>query len=193
MGAQFEHPLAPVGHDRPSPKSEADAQRAQLALDTMTGMHFFRARTLLCFGERLRRDRRRKDARERLRAALEVFDELDARPWAERAAAELVATGEPGQRSPIAIGELTPQEMQIAVLVADGQRNAEISRTLFLSVRTVEFHLSRVYAKLGVRSRTELGARLNRRSSAGLTAGAHRAQQPVQAEPGYAAGCAGDQ
>lgn len=117
---------------------------------------FQQARTHLCYGERLRRSRRRRDARAQLRAAIEIFDRLDARPWANRARAELQAAGEsvtdPGQT-----GErLTPQEMQIALLVSEGRTNAEVGRAVFLSTRTVEFHLSRAYRKLGVATRTEL-------------------------------------
>jgi DNA-binding CsgD family transcriptional regulator len=121
---------------------------------------FQHARTLLCYGERLRRARRRRDARVRLRAAIEIFDRLDARPWADRARAEINATGETiGQHGPD--GErLTPQELQIALLVTQGRTNAEIGRAIFLSTRTVEFHLSRAYRKLGISSRTELAGRL---------------------------------
>jgi DNA-binding NarL/FixJ family response regulator len=117
---------------------------------------FQHARTLLCYGERLRRARRRRDARVQLRAAAEIFDQLDARPWAERARAELRASGEtmagPGRGGE----QLTPQELQIALLVSQGRTNAEVGRAVFLSTRTVEFHLSRAYRKLGVASRTEL-------------------------------------
>jgi DNA-binding CsgD family transcriptional regulator len=118
------------------------------------------ARTLLCYGERLRRARRRRDARVQLRAAIEIFDRLDARPWADRARAEMNASGQTiGQHGPA--GErLTPQELQIALLVTQGRTNAEIGRAVFLSTRTVEFHLSRAYRKLGISSRTELAGRL---------------------------------
>jgi DNA-binding NarL/FixJ family response regulator len=123
------------------------------------GIAFEQARTYLCYGERLRRSRRRRDARHQLRAAAEIFDRLDARPWAERARAELQATGEK-----VASGgsdeRLTPQELQIALLVSQGKTNAEVGRAVFLSTRTVEFHLSRAYRKLGVTSRTELTRRM---------------------------------
>ena len=122
-------------------------------------MVFQHARTRLAYGERLRRAQRRRDARVQLRAAAEIFDQLDARPWAERARAELRASGET-----LAVGgdsgeQLTAQELQIALLVTEGQTNAEVGRALFLSTRTVEFHLSRAYRKLGVSSRTELTRR----------------------------------
>ncbi len=118
---------------------------------------FERARTELCYGERLRRGRQRRLAREHLRSALETFERLDARPWAERARIELRATGEHVyRRDPTAAERLTPQEFQIALLVAEGLTNRDVSARLFLSPKTVEFHLGRVYRKLDVRSRGEL-------------------------------------
>ena len=136
---------------------EAHFQRA-LALNAQ-GITFEQARTHLCYGERLRRARRRRDARPQLRAAAEIFDRLDARPWAERARAELQASGERVESEP-ANERLTPQELQIAMLVSQGRTNAEVGQAVFLSTRTVEFHLSRAYRKLGVVSRTELTRRL---------------------------------
>lgn len=118
---------------------------------------FERARTQLCYGERLRRQGQRRRAREELRAALETFEELGARPWADRARAELRASGERLRRGGPAPGqELTPQELRIATLVAEGRTNREVAAALFLSAKTVEFHLGAVYRKLGLRSRTEL-------------------------------------
>ena len=132
-----------------------------IALDVETGMDFLRARTLLLYGERLRRDRRRVDAREALRGALSIFDSLDAVPWSQRARSELAATGETMPPAGVSsTGALTPQELQIAVLVAEGRRNKEIAGALFLSIRTVEFHLTRVYRKLGVANRAALASRL---------------------------------
>ena len=121
---------------------------------------FQHARTHLAYGERLRRVQRRRDARVQLRAAAEIFDRLDARPWAERARAELRASGETLARAGDGAEQLTPQELQIALLVTEGRTNAEVGRAVFLSTRTVEFHLSRAYRKLGVSSRTELTRRL---------------------------------
>ena len=131
-----------------------------ITLQEQTAHAYQHARTLLCYGERLRRAQRRRDARVQLRAAIEIFDRLDARPWADRARAELNASGETiGQHGPA--GErLTPQELQIALLVTQGRTNAEIGRAIFLSTRTVEFHLSRAYRKLGISSRAELAGRL---------------------------------
>lgn len=130
-------------------------------LDDRTDMRFFQARTRLCFGERLRRERHQVLAREQLSAALGVFEEVDARPWADRARGELAATGVQVRQASIGgVADLTPQELQIALAVAEGRRNKEIAGALFLSVRTVEFHLTRTFTKLGVRSRGELTARL---------------------------------
>jgi DNA-binding CsgD family transcriptional regulator len=118
---------------------------------------FEEARTQFCFGERLRRERQRHEARKHLREALATFDLLGARPWAERAAAELGATGEHYQRrDPGAVERLTPQELQVALQVAEGKANRDAAAALFLSPKTVEFHLTRVYRKLNVRSRAEL-------------------------------------
>jgi DNA-binding CsgD family transcriptional regulator/tetratricopeptide (TPR) repeat protein len=131
-----------------------------IGLHQRSDVVFQHGRTLLCYGERLRRARRRRDARVQLRAAAEIFGRLDARPWAERAQAELRASGET-IASPGRGGEqLTSQELQIALLVTQGRTNAEVGRAVFLSTRTVEFHLSRAYRKLGVASRTELTHRL---------------------------------
>ena len=131
-----------------------------IALHEQCHAAFEQARTHLCYGERLRRARRRRDARVQLRAAIEIFDRLEAGPWAKRARAELQAAGE-SVTGPGPIREqLTPQEMQIALLVGEGRTNAEIGRAVFLSTRTVEFHLSRAYRKLGVATRTELTRQL---------------------------------
>jgi DNA-binding CsgD family transcriptional regulator len=123
------------------------------------GVVFQHGRTYLAYGERLRRAQRRRDARVQLRAAEEIFDRLDARPWAERARAELRASGQTLASGGDGTEQLTPQELQIALLVTEGRTNAEVGRALFLSTRTVEFHLSRTYRKLGVASRTELTRR----------------------------------
>jgi DNA-binding CsgD family transcriptional regulator len=118
---------------------------------------FQRARTELLYGEWLRRERRRTEARTRLHAALELFQRLGADPWADRAEAELRATGETARRrDPFALARLTPQELQITRLVADGLTNREIAAQLYLSPRTVDYHLRKVFTKLGIASRTEL-------------------------------------
>ena len=118
---------------------------------------FETARTQLAYGERLRRVRKRKLAREQLRAALERFELLDARPWIDRAWAELQATGETlRRRDPSTIDELTPQELQIALLLADGTTTRDAAAAMFLSPKTIEYHLRHVYLKLGIHSREAL-------------------------------------
>ncbi len=118
---------------------------------------FETARTRLAYGQRLRRARERVLARAQLRAALETFERLDAEPWAENARAELAATGERlRRRDPSTIDELTPQELQIGLLLAGGRTTREAAATLFLSPKTIEYHLRHVYLKLGIHSREEL-------------------------------------
>ncbi|MET0685759.1 MAG: AAA family ATPase [Solirubrobacteraceae bacterium] len=122
---------------------------------------FERARTELCLGERLRRARRRMDAREPLQRALDAFEQIGAEVWAERARRELRATGERARRRvPEAADLLTPQELQVALQVAAGSSNREAAAALFVSPKTIESHLNSVYRKLGIRSRTELVRRL---------------------------------
>jgi DNA-binding CsgD family transcriptional regulator len=118
---------------------------------------FDRARTEFAFGEYLRRDGRRTAARAHLRSALDAFERLGAGAWAERARDELRASGETARkRSPSAIDQLTPQELQITRLVAEGATNKEVAARLFLSPRTIDYHLRKVFAKLGISSRSEL-------------------------------------
>jgi ATP/maltotriose-dependent transcriptional regulator MalT len=118
---------------------------------------FQRARTELLYGEWLRRERRRQEARAHLRAALELFHGLGAVPWEQRADAELRATGETTRkRDPSTLDQLTPQELQIAGLVADGLTNKEIAAQLYLSPRTIDYHLRKLFSKLGIASRSEL-------------------------------------
>jgi DNA-binding CsgD family transcriptional regulator len=118
---------------------------------------FERARTQLAYGERLRRARRLIEAREPLHAALAAFDELGAWPWAERARAELRAARDvPREPKPAGVEQLTAQELQVARLVTAGSTNREAAAALFLSPKTIDFHLRNVYRKLGLRSRTEL-------------------------------------
>ena len=139
----------------------AAAFGAALAEHARTPDAFETARTRLAYGERLRRARNRVLARPELRAALEVFERLDARPWAERARAELAATGETvRRRDPSTLDELTPQELQIALLLAGGKTTREAAAALFLSPKTIEYHLRHVYMKLGIHSREELARAL---------------------------------
>jgi DNA-binding CsgD family transcriptional regulator len=128
-----------------------------LAIHEQTPDEFEVARTRLAYGERLRRARHRVRAREQLRAALEAFERLDARPWAERARAELAASGETlRRRDPGTSDELTPQELQIALQLAGGKTTREAAAALFLSPKTIEYHLRHIYQKLEISSREEL-------------------------------------
>jgi DNA-binding CsgD family transcriptional regulator len=116
-----------------------------------------RARIELCFGERLRRSGHRVDARTHLRQALAIFEQLGARPWAEKARSELRASGETIRaHDASARDELTPQELKVALVVAEGASNQEAAAALFLSPKTIEAHLGRAYRKLGIHSRSEL-------------------------------------
>ena len=115
------------------------------------------ARAHLLYGEWLRRENRRVDAREHLRVAHEMFGEVGNEPFAERARRELLATGETVRKRTLdTLDDLTPQESQIGRMAADGFTNPEIGAQLFLSPRTVEWHLRKVFAKLGISSRREL-------------------------------------
>jgi DNA-binding CsgD family transcriptional regulator len=115
------------------------------------------ARARLLYGEWLRREHRRVDAREQLRAAHEMFTAMGAEAFAERARVELLATGETVRKRTVETrDELTAQEAQIARLARDGRTNPEIGAQLFISPRTVEWHLRNVFTKLGIRSRREL-------------------------------------
>jgi DNA-binding CsgD family transcriptional regulator len=115
------------------------------------------ARIQLLYGEHLRRDRHRADSRAQLRASLEGFERLRADPWVERARGELRASGETARkRDPSTIDLLTPQELQIARFVAEGLSNKEVAAQLFLSPRTIHYHLRNVFVKLGITSRTQL-------------------------------------
>jgi DNA-binding CsgD family transcriptional regulator len=121
---------------------------------------FVIARTRLLYGEWLRRQGERRSARAELDAALKVFEKYGAAPWAERARGELRASGAVLRSRPQAGLALTEAELRVALLAADGLTDREICGQLYLSPKTVEFHLGRVYRKLGVRGRTELARRL---------------------------------
>jgi DNA-binding CsgD family transcriptional regulator len=114
-------------------------------------------RAHLLYGEWLRRQRRRTEAREQLRKAYDIFMAIGAAGFAHRAGGELLATGEHArQRVDQTRNELTPQELQVAQLAAEGGTNSEVAAQLFISPHTVSYHLRKVYAKLGVRSRSQL-------------------------------------
>ncbi|MER6511691.1 LuxR C-terminal-related transcriptional regulator [Nonomuraea sp. NPDC001636] len=136
------------------------AESREDAFDEALRLHtnpFEAARTALLLGERLRRGQRPGEARAHLRTAWETFERAGARPWARRAQEELRAAGESGQAPAAAVLDaLTPQELRIAGLVADGLSSKQIAAQLFLSPRTVEYHLYKIYPKLGIGSRTDL-------------------------------------
>jgi DNA-binding CsgD family transcriptional regulator len=144
---------------RPLLASDGEADgffEAALAQD-LSAYRFLRARTLLSFGRRLKRQRRNADARVPLRKSIELFDALGAARWSGRARDELRATGEAvGKRTPDARDHLTAQELQIARLASQGLSNREIAERLFLSHRTIGSHLYHIYPKLGITARTQL-------------------------------------
>jgi DNA-binding CsgD family transcriptional regulator/tetratricopeptide (TPR) repeat protein len=141
----------------------AGAFERAISLHEQTPDTFEVARTRLAFGQRLRRSRNRVLARAQLRAAADGFDRLGARPWTDRARAELAATGETHRRHDTAsIDDLTPQELQVALLLVSGKTTRETAAALFLSPKTVEYHLRHVYQRLGIHSREELTQRLGR-------------------------------
>ena len=122
---------------------------------------FETARTRLSYGMRLRRAGRRVDARPVLREALTTFEDLGARLWADNTRTELEATGERvPPREPTGPGSLTPQELQVCLLLAEGRTTREAAAALFLSPKTIEYHLRKAYTKLGIHSREELAATL---------------------------------
>jgi DNA-binding CsgD family transcriptional regulator len=119
------------------------------------------ARTQLCFGQRLRRRKNRALARRQLTAAWQTFDALGADAWTRVAHTELTAIGARLQPRPRTGADvLTPQELQVASLAASGAGNQEVAERLFISRKTVEYHLGHVYRKLALASRTELAAAL---------------------------------
>jgi DNA-binding CsgD family transcriptional regulator len=148
-----------------APREEM-AAHFERALDAheRCGMPFERARTALVFGERLRRSRSRGAAREQLSIAEDIFQLVDAGSWLERVRAEIAAAGglsagtrvDAGRGTPPWAGSLTPQELQVAMVVAGGASNQEAASSLFLSPKTIEYHLSNIYRKANLRSRNEL-------------------------------------
>jgi DNA-binding CsgD family transcriptional regulator len=150
------HALVSEGDDAESLYREAIARLGRTSIRVQL------ARTHLLYGEWLRRERRRMDAREELRTAHELFRDFGVDAFAERARVELEATGARARkRTSETVDQLTPQETQIARLAAEGHTNREIAARLFISTSTVEYHLRKAFRKLGVKSRTQLEDRLS--------------------------------
>lgn len=160
--------LAAIVHRAAALLSETDAAethfRAALADPVCARWPFEHALAQLDFGQWLRRRRRSAQARPMLAGALETFERLDARPWIERATAELRAAGVAvaAAGAPAAVADLTPQELRIARLAAEGLTNRDIGARLFLSPRTVGFHLHKIFPKLGITGRAQLRDALDR-------------------------------
>ena len=150
FGARCQGLVEAEGFEHHFEQALADHEQADSPFET--------ARTLLAYGSRLHRARRRVAGREQLRDALEIFEQLGAAPWIERTTAELQAAGAI-HRDPIGDpDQLSPQEVRVAIAVAAGATNKQVATKMFLSPKTIEFHLGRVYRKLGIHSRTELAA-----------------------------------
>jgi len=167
LSEQQEHPWGLVTVRRCSalirlatpPRDDAAAAELEAAADSYRelGLRFDRARVLLALGKAERRLRKWAAARRSLELAAGAFDEIGSAGWAARARSEI---GRIGARRPGRAGELTPTERRVVELAATGRSNKEIARALFITINTVEGHLSHAYAKLGVRSRAQLARRL---------------------------------
>ncbi|WP_433158146.1 helix-turn-helix transcriptional regulator [Kribbella sp. CA-247076] len=143
--------------------SDEDAYRRSVDHFSRTGLRVQQARSQLLYGEWLRREGRRVDARDQLRSAHEQLDAMGLEAFAERARHELLATGETvRKRRPETLNDLTSQEAQIAGLARDGLTNQEIAAQLYISPRTVEWHLRKTFSKLGISSRRQLRGALAR-------------------------------
>jgi DNA-binding CsgD family transcriptional regulator len=161
-------PMAYALHARCRGMVEATFDRRferALQLDDERPMPFERARTLLAYGRRLHRVGRRAEARKPLHVAVASFERLGAAPWLASAAAELRAAGGRRRSATGSRDQLTVSERRVAATVARGLTNREVAAELFLSPKTVEFHLGQIYRKLGVRSRTQLAAVLKDRAA----------------------------
>ena len=159
-GTQRSWALATVAYGRALVADPNDAEShfvAALTHHKSAGRQYDEARTHLAYGEWLRRAQRRIDAREHLRHAVRGFDDLHAGPALERASTELRASGETARkRDPSTLVQLTPMELKVAQLVSSGLSNKDVAARIWVSPRTVAFHLRNVFAKAGVTSRGEL-------------------------------------
>jgi DNA-binding CsgD family transcriptional regulator len=167
LAAQMRSPLLLAGLSYARPLLAEDGTVAETLFQAGLGVQLtpwtlHRARLQLAYGAWLRRQRRVAEARTHLRAAMEAFDALSAIPWGELARKELRAGGEASRsRTPAMQDQLSPQELQIAQLAAEGLSNREIGQQLYLSHRTVGWHLYRIFPKLGITARSELHAALH--------------------------------
>jgi DNA-binding CsgD family transcriptional regulator len=162
-GRTWAHAVAARGRGLMADDDEGYAEHFERAIawHEKSDQPFPLARTRLAYGERLRRAGERTAAREQLTQAADAFERVGADPWVERANAELRASGQTLRaRSMPDSDQLTPSELQVALRVAEGLTNREVAAAIFLSPKTVEHHLSSIYRKLGIRSRTELARRM---------------------------------
>jgi len=149
---------AAYGHAMSSEATAESQLLAALESSSPSERPFDFARIQLALGAHLRRSRRRVEARRHLEAALASFEMMGAAPWSERAGQELRASGQTARvRDPSTTFELTPQELQVARFVSEGLTNREVAARMFLSPRTVDYHLRKVFVKLGISSRSRLG------------------------------------
>jgi DNA-binding NarL/FixJ family response regulator len=153
------------------------AYRRALELHAEVEIPLDHGRTLLALGAALRRAKRRREARTTLEQAVEIFERIGASLWADRARAELRRIS---GRAPTP-GALTPAEERVAALVAEGKTNREVAAALYLSERTVEGHLSRIFGKLGIKHRTEIASALPSRQTQGVDA-SNTGESSVSAE-----------
>jgi DNA-binding NarL/FixJ family response regulator len=167
LAEQQDHPWGALTADRcdaliqlasgPDPTAASALEDVAAGYERL-GLPFDQGRTLLLLGRAQRRQKKWAAARDALERAAELFDELGSPGWADEARSELARVG---ARRPKPSGELTPAEQRVVELAIEGLSNKQIARALFVAVNTVEVHLSRAYAKLGVRSRAQLGRRLS--------------------------------
>ena len=161
-GSAWTHGVAVRSRALIAPDSEAEIHY-QSAIETLSsaGIEVETARSHLLYGEWLRRRKRRREAREHLRIAMKTLEQGGAGPFAQRARTELEATGEHVTPTPQHSLNLTSQEATVARLAAQGRTNAEIGASMFVSPNTVDYHLRKVFQKLGISSRRQLVDRLD--------------------------------
>src|SRR5918996_6006403 len=158
IGSGWAASAAAYGHAMSSEGLTESRLQAAIETSSPDERPFDVARMQLALGVHLRRSRQRVEARRHLETALASFEIMGAAPWAERASHELRASGQTARaRDPSTIFDLTPQELQVARFVSEGLTNREVAARLFLSPRTVDYHLRKVFVKLGISSRSRLG------------------------------------